>query len=166
MSIAGQGGRDDVGRDDATTVFANGKTALQIAREWMDAAARCDMDAIAAGMADGCQRFGEPNWMVIGKADYIAAYRQYLISFSDYQLDILNVMTRGRTVVFEMIESATFSRPYPLADGAVIQPNGQSYTDRACTWVEVGDDGLIVEIRAYIPSNRGALMAAAAAASG
>ena len=166
MSIAGQGPRDDAGRDDATTVFANGKTALQIAREWMDAAARCDMDAIAAGMADGCKRFGEPNWMVIGKADYIAAYRQYLISFSDYQLDILNVMARGRTVVFEMIESATFSRPYPLADGAVIQPNGQSYTDRACTWVEVGDDGLIVEIRAYIPSNRGALMAAAAAASG
>jgi SnoaL-like protein len=146
-------------------VFANGKTALQIARDWMDAAARCDLEAIAAGMAEGCKRFGEPNWMVIEKADYVTAYRQYLTSFSDYRLEILNVMSTGRSVVFEMIESATFSQPYPLPGGGVIQPNGQSYTDRACTWLEVGDDGLIVEIRAYIPSNRGPLMAAAAAAS-
>ena len=151
-----------IDRDETATVFANGKTALQIAREWMEAAARCDLEAIAAGMADGCRRFGEPSWMVIEKADYIQAYRQYLISFSDYRLEILNVMTRGRTVVFEMIESATFSKPYPLPDGGVIQPNGQSYTDPVCTWVEVGDDGLITEIRAYIPSNRGRLMAAAA----
>ena len=49
-------------------------------------------------------------------------------------------------------------------DGSVVRPNGQSYTDRACTWLEVGDDGLITEIRAYIPSNRGQLMAAAIAA--
>lgn len=153
-----------IDRDMDSPVVVNGKTALQIAREWMDAAARCDLEAIAAGMADGCKRFGEPDWMVIEKAAYVAAYRQYLTSFSDYRLEILNVMTRGRTVVFEMIESATFSNPYPLPDGGVIQPNGQSYTDRACTWVEVGDDGLITEIRAYIPSNRGRLMAAAAAA--
>lgn len=150
--------------DGAAAVLPNGKTALQIAREWMEAAARCDVEAIAAGMADGCKRFGEPNWMVIEKAAYIQAYRQFLTSFSDYRLDILNVMARGRTVVFEMIESATFSNPYPLPDGSVIPPNGQSYTDRACTWLEVGDDGLITEIRAYIPSNRGRLMAAAAAA--
>ena len=66
-------------------------------------------------------------------------------------------------VVFEMIESATLSKPYPLPDGTVIEPNFQSYTDRVCTWVEVGDDGLIAEIRAYIPSTRGQLMADAAA---
>jgi SnoaL-like protein len=147
------------------TVRANGKTPLQIATEWMDAAARCDLEAIAAGMADGCKRFGEPSWMVIEKADYVEAYRQYLTSFSDYRLDILNTVASGRTVVFEMIESATFTGPYRLPDGSVIQPNGQSYTDRVCTWVEVDDSGLIAEIRAYIPSNRGRLMAEAAAAS-
>ena len=147
------------------TVRANGKTPLQIATEWMDAAACCDLEAIAAGMADGCKRFGEPSWMVIEKADYVEAYRQYLTSFSDYRLDILNTVASGRTVVFEMIESATFTGPYRLPDGSVIQPNGQSYTDRVCTWVEVDDSGLIAEIRAYIPSNRGRLMAEAAAAS-
>ena len=147
------------------TVCANGKTPLHIATEWMDAAVRCDLDAIAAGMADGCKRFGEPSWMVIEKADYVEAYRQYLTSFSDYRLDILNTVASGRTVVFEMIESATFTGPYSLPDGSVIQPNGQSYTDRVCTWVEVDDSGLIAEIRAYIPSNRGRLMAEAAAAS-
>lgn len=147
------------------TVCANGKTPLEAARDWMDAAARCDIEAIADGMADGCKRWGEPNWMVIEKDDYIAAYRQYLVSFCDYRLDILNTMASGSAVVFEMIESATFSAPYPLPDGALIQPNGQSYTDRVCTWVEVDDSGLIAEIRAYIPSNRGRLMAEAAAVS-
>jgi hypothetical protein len=147
------------------SVCANGKTPLEVARAWMDAAARCDVEAIAAGMAEGCKRWGEPNWMVIEKADYVAAYRQYLVSFSDYRLDILNTMASGSTVVFEMIESATFSAPYRLPDGSVIQPNGQSYTDHVCTWLEVGEDELITEIRAYIPSNRGRLMAEAAAAS-
>ena len=148
------------------TLCANGKTALQVASEWMAAAARCDLPAIAAGMAESCQRFGEPNWMVMEKAGYIDAYRQYLISFSDYKLEILNTMTSGMTTVFEMIESATFSQPYPLPDGSVIQPNGETYTDRCCTWVEVGSDGLITEIRAYIPSTRGQLMANAIAAMG
>jgi hypothetical protein len=132
----------------------------------MDAAARCDVEALDAGMAKGCKRFGEPGWMVIEKDDYISAYRQYLISFSNYQLDIVNTMANGRTVVFEMIESATFTNPYPLPDGGVIQPNGGTYTDRVCTWMEVDDDGLIAEIRAYIPSTRGQLMAEAMAASG
>lgn len=145
---------------------ANGKTPLQVATEWMEAAARCDLPAIEAGMAEGCKRYGEPDWMVIEKAQYIASYRQYLISFSDYKLDILNTMTHGMTTVFEMIESATFSQPYPLPDGRVIEPNGETYTDRCCTWIEVGSDGLITEIRAYIPSTRGQLMANAIAAMG
>ncbi len=147
------------------SLCANGKTALQVASEWMGAAARCDIDAISAAMKDSCKRYGEPSWLVIGKAGYITAYRQFLVSFSDYRLEIVNCMASGRTVVFEMIESATFSQPYPLPDGSVIPPNGQSYTDRVCTWVEVDDSGLIIEIRAYIPSTRGQLMAEAAAAS-
>ncbi|MDG2002422.1 MAG: nuclear transport factor 2 family protein [Novosphingobium sp.] len=142
------------------------KTPLQSASEWMDAAARCDLEAITAGMADSCMRYGEPSWMALGKNNYLEGYRQFLISFSNYELEIVNTMAIGNTVVFEMIESATFSKPYPLPDGAVIEPSFQSYTDRVCTWVEVGDDGLITEIRAYIPSTRGALMADAAAASG
>jgi SnoaL-like protein len=147
------------------TVCANGKTPLQIAIEWMQAAARCDLEAIAAGMADSCERFGEPDWAVIGKADYIEGYRRFLESFSDYKLDIINSMASGGTVVFEMIESAKFTGPYRMPGGGVVQPNGQSYTDRVCTWVEVDERGLIGQIRAYIPSNRGRLMAEAAAAS-
>ena len=146
-------------------ICANGKSVLQVATEWMEAAARCDLEAISAGMADGCKRYGEPNWMAMEKADYIEGYRQFLISFSDYELDIVNVVASGRSVVFEMIESATFSKPYPLPDGRVIQPNGQSYTDRVCTWVDVDERGLIAEMRAYIPSNRARLMAEAAASS-
>ena len=150
----------------ASQTCTNGKTPLEVARDWMDAAARCDLPAIAAAMADSCMRFGEPDWMVMAKAPYIQAYRQYLVSFSDYRLEIVNTMASGMTVVFEMIESATFSQPYPLPDGRVIQPSGETYTDRVCTWVEVGADGLITEVRAYIPSTRGALMARAIAAMG
>jgi len=147
-------------------VCANGQTPFEVARNWIDAAARCDLPAIESAMAQNCKRFGEPNWMVMDKAGYITAYRQYLVSFSDYRLEIVNTMTRGMTTVFEMIESATFSHPYPLPDGRIIQPNGETYTDRVCTWVDVGDDGLITEVRAYIPSTRSALMANAIAAMG
>ena len=145
-------------------ICSNGKTALEVASAWMNAAARCDMAAIAAGMAEHCKRFGEPNWIVMDKPGYIAGYAQYLTSFSDYELEIVNVMASGATVVFEMIESATFSKPYPLPDGRIIQPSLVRYTDRVCTWVEVGEDGLVAEIRAYVPSTRGALMADAIAA--
>lgn len=145
---------------------ANGKTPLEVARDWMNAAARCDLPAIAEAMAENCLRYGESIWMVMGKTYYINAYRQYLTSFSNYQLEILNTMSSGNTTVFEMIESATFSRPYPLPDGSVIQPSGETYTDHCCTWIEVGSDGLISEVRAYIPSTRGAMMARAIAAMG
>lgn len=141
----------------------SGKSPLEIATQWMEAAARCDIDAIAAGMAENCKRYGEPSWMVIEKADYIDSYRQFLRSFSDYWLEIVNVQAFGRSVVFEMIENARFTGPYPLPNGCVIEPNGQSYTDRVCTWIEIGGDGLISEIRAYIPSNRAQLMASAMA---
>jgi limonene-1,2-epoxide hydrolase len=140
-------------------------TPLEIARAWMDAAARCDIDAIADGMAEGCLRYGEPEWAVIAKAPYIAAYRQFLRSFSAYRLEIVNTVGSGRTVVFEMIESACFTGPYPLPDGRTLQPNGQSYTDRVCTWIEVDDEGKVAEIRAYVPSTRGRVMAEAVAAS-
>jgi hypothetical protein len=143
------------------------KAALRAARAWMDACARCEIDAIAEGMADNCLRYGEPNWMTIGKADYITAYRQFLVSFSNYQLEIVNTVVSGRSVVFEMIESATFSAPYPLpGGGGIVQPNGHSYTDRVCTWLEIDEAGRIAEIRAYIPSNRGRLMAEAIADMG
>ena len=137
---------------------ANGKTPLEVARDWIDAAARCDLPAIADGMAENCLRYGEPIWMVMDKTSYINAYRQYLISYSDYKLEILNIMSSGNTTVFEMIESATFSQPYPLPDGSVIPPSGDTYTDHCCTWIDVDSDGLVAEIRAYIPTTRGKMM--------
>jgi hypothetical protein len=147
-------------------VCANGKTVLAAAQDWMDAARRGDLAAIAAGMAENCRRYGEPEWIVTQKPAYLEGYRQFLASFSDYRLDILNIVASGRSVVFELIESARFTGPYPLPDGRVIEPNGASYTDHACTWVEVGEAGLIREIRAYIPSTRGRLLAEALASNG
>ncbi len=145
---------------------SNEETVLRAAQAWMDACARCDIEAIDEGMADNCLRYGEPSWMTIGKADYIKAYRQYLISFSDYRLTIVNTVVSGKSVVFEMIESAKFSQPYPLpGGGGVVQPSGQTYTDHACTWLDIDEAGKVAEIRAYIPSTRGQLMADAMAAS-
>lgn len=144
--------------------MSDARTPLQIARAWMEAAARCDIAAIADGMAEGCLRYGEPDWLVIAKAPYIEAYRQFLRSFSEYRLEIVNAMASDRTVVFEMVERARFTGPYPLPDGRTIQPSGQTYTDRVCTWIEVDDEGKIAEIRAYVPSTRGQLMAEAMAA--
>jgi len=147
---------------DQTFVCADGRTPEQVARDWMDAAARCDVDAIERGMAEGCLRYGEPEWIVIPKELYVSSYRDFLKSFSDYRLEIQNVLVSGRTVVFEKIESATFTGPYILPDGAAIQPRGATYTAQCGTWIVVDDDGRVAEIRAYIPSTRGRIMAEAA----
>jgi hypothetical protein len=132
---------------------------VMAARRWMEAAARCDLDAVISGMSDSCKRYGEPDWMVMERDFYAVSYKQFLESFTEYRLEILNVVAQGRSVVFEMVESAKFTRPYPLPNGQIIQPNGKSYVDRVCTWVEVDESGKISEIRAYIPSNRGKLFA-------
>jgi hypothetical protein len=120
---------------------------MTIARAWIRAAQRCDLAAIESGMAETCLRYGEPDWIETGKAAYIEGYRRFLETFSDYSLEVLNARAWDRTVVFEMIESAT------------LKSNGRSYCDRVCTWLEIDETGKVAEIRAYVPSARARLLA-------
>lgn len=146
-------------------ICSNGKTPAQTALEWADACARGDLETAAAMIAGGCKRYGGTNWSAVDRDFYLERWKIYLAAFSPYSLKVVNHLTNGRTVALEMIESATFSRPYLLPDGRSLTPNFQSYVDHVCTVVDITDDGLIGEIRAYIPSNLELLIASAFKAS-
>ena len=142
-------------------ICKNGKTPAEIALEWAEASARGDLETAAAMIAADVKRYGTLNWSPVDRALYVDRWRIYLDAFSPYELQIVNHLTNGRSVALEMIEAATFSRPYLLPDGRALPPNFQSYVDHVCTVVDINDDGLISEIRAYIPSNLEILIAAA-----
>jgi hypothetical protein len=138
-----------------------GKTPAEIALEWADASARGDLAKAVSMLADDVKRYGGIGWLPVDRAFYVERWKIFIGAFSPYNLKVLNHLTNGRMVALEMIESGTFSRPYLLLDGRVLQPNFQSYVDHVCTIVEINSDGLIQEIRAYIPSNLEMLIASA-----
>jgi hypothetical protein len=139
----------------------NGKAPAAIALAWADASARGDLETAVSMLADDVKRYGGFTWMPLERAFYVERWKIFLDAFSPYELKVVNCLTNGRTVALEMIESGTFSRPYVLFDGRVLQPDFQSYVDHVCTVVAINDAGLINEIRAYIPSNLERLIASA-----
>ena len=138
-----------------------GKAPAEIALEWAHACARGDLTTAAAMIAPDAKRYGGLNWSPVARDFYLERWAIYLDAFTPYDLHIVNHLSNGRTVALEMIESATFARPYRLPDGRSLPPNFQSYVDHVCTVVAIDDDGLISEIRAYIPSNLEILIASA-----
>jgi len=142
-------------------ICSNGKTSAQTALDWAGACARGDLETAAAMIAGGCKRYGGLSWSAVDRNFYLERWKIYLDAFSPYSLTVANHLVNGRTVALEMIESATFSRPYRLPDGRVLEPNFRSYVDHVCTVVDITDNGLIGEIRAYIPSNLESLIASA-----
>src|SRR5271157_4029883 len=108
-------------------ICRNGKTPAQTALEWADACARCDLETAAAMIADDARRYGGLSWSPVGRDFYVERWKIYLDAFSPYSLKLANHLVNGRTVALEMIESATFARPYLLPDGRVLEPNFQSY---------------------------------------
>lgn len=145
-------------------VCNNAMTPTEVALEWASASACGDVDRAAAMIAEGARRFGGLAWSPVDRAFYVERWKIFVAAFSPYHLKVVNHFTNGNAVALEMVESATFSRPYLLPDGRAIPPNFQSYVDHVCTVVEVDEDGLIAEIRAYIPSNLEVLIATAARA--
>jgi hypothetical protein len=60
-----------------------------------------------------------------------------------------SLIASGDRVVCEFTEQGTFTEPYSILPGLVLQPTGESFTDHDCDCFEV-KDGLITEIRAYV----------------
>ena len=138
----------------------NANTPAAIALEWA-AACASDFDKAVSMLAPDMKRYGGFSWSSVGRDFYVERWKIFFNAFSPYRLQVENYLTNGRTVALEMIESGTFSRPYLLSDGRELPPNFQSYSDHVCTVVDINDDGLIREIRAYIPSNLEILIASA-----
>jgi hypothetical protein len=131
----------------------NNKTPAQIVCEWVKACARRDGEAAFAMLSDDLKRRGDPDWIPWTKPQYRAMWSGFIEAFPDFKWEITNYVESGNMVVMEMIESGTFTVPYPRGGGKSVPPTNKAYKDWDCAWFEVNDDGLITEIRAYLTNN-------------
>jgi len=59
-----------------------------------------------------------------------------------------SMVASGDTVAIEVIETATFTKPWALP-GITLQPTGKGYSSRNSLFFQVNKDGLIQNYRQY-----------------
>jgi ketosteroid isomerase-like protein len=125
-------------------------TPEEVVRAWSDAYVSKDLDATAALMSEDFVRLGDStHWTPIGKNDWREIMVKFFAAFPDWRWDMTSLIASGDRVVCEFTEQGTFTEPYSILPGLVLQPTGESFTDHDCDCFEV-KDGLITEIRAYV----------------
>ena len=113
--------------------------------------ARNDIEGVVATL--------DPSYVVhgpfAGKAEGREAgrktYETILNAFTGQEIKILNMMTKGDTVVTEYMWTATFTGPLQTSQGT-LPPNGRRIEYAAAEFFRVNSKGLITEERAYYDS--------------
>jgi ketosteroid isomerase-like protein len=132
----------------------NGKTPIQIVKDLLDAYSRHDVDAASAMLAPDFKRYGDPDMTIPwNKEQYHAMWLGFCEAFPDFKFELTNYVENKNTVVVEMIESGTFTQPFPGIMGKSVAPSGKYYKDWDCAWYEINEDGLATEARAYLTNN-------------
>jgi predicted ester cyclase len=124
----------------------------RVVRAWNDAYSRKDVDQTLTYMADDLERKGEwsDGWITIDKETWGISMRAFFAAFPDWGWEMTTLVAAGDMVACEFFEHGTFTQPYDLLPGLVIQPTGDSYEDRDGVFLRVNDDSLIAEIHAYV----------------
>jgi ketosteroid isomerase-like protein len=126
--------------------------AERVVREWHDAYSRRDVEKALSYMADDMVRRGElaDGWISIDKPTWGDAMVGFFAAFPDWGWELTRLVASGDQVACEFLEHGTFTVPYEVLPGLVIQPTGDSYEDRDGVFFRVSDEGLISEIHAYV----------------
>jgi ketosteroid isomerase-like protein len=125
-------------------------TPEEVVRAWNDAYVKKDIDTTLSFMSEDFTRLGDStHWTPIGKQDWGQIMRDFFTGFPDWSWEMTSLTATGDRVVCEFTEAGTFTDPYPVMPGLVLDPTGESYTDYDCD-VFIVKDGLITEIRAYV----------------
>ena len=113
---------------------------------------RRDVDTALTYMADDMERKGElaDGWITIDKDAWGGAMRAFFSAFPDWGWEMTAVVASGDMVAGEFFEHGTFTEPYEVLPGLIIQPTGATYEDRDAVFLRVDEDGLINEIRAFV----------------
>jgi ketosteroid isomerase-like protein len=126
--------------------------AERVVREWHEAYSRQDVDKTLSYMAEDMERSGEwsDGWITIDKQTWGDSMRAFFAAFPDWEWELTRLVASGDEVAGEFSEHGTFTEPYDLLPGLVIQPTGGFYEDRDGVFFRVNDEGLIAEIHAYV----------------
>ena len=96
----------------------------------IDAFCREDKEGMLACLAPDFVRYGEEtSWKPMSKQGYREFVDNFKLAFTNWNWEILDMVSEGDTVAVDLMESATLSHPWPLR-GQIIQPNHETYHTR------------------------------------
>lgn len=126
----------------------------EVVLAWNDRYSKKDVAGSVKYMAPDLRRYGDLGyWEPVGIGVWQDMQERFFAAFPDWHWDIQSIVGNGNKVVVEFLEHGTFTLPYEVIPGLVLEPTGESYEDRSSIHYEVNDDGLIQEFRAYYTNN-------------
>jgi limonene-1,2-epoxide hydrolase len=121
---------------------------------WNERYSNQDVAGAVKYMAPDLRRYGDLGyWEPVGVAAWQDMQERFFAAFPNWHWDIQSITANDNRVVIEFLEKGTFTLPYEVMPGLVLEPSGESYEDRSSIHFEVNDEGLIQEFRAYYTNN-------------
>jgi hypothetical protein len=130
------------------------QTPEQVVRAWNERFATQDVVGSVEFLSSDFQREGEwGEWTTVGVEPWVYAQVEFFKGFPDWTWEITHVIAAGEWVVVEFTETGTWTEPFEILPGFVLEPTGTSYLDRDCVLFRVNGDGKIDYIRNYVTQN-------------
>jgi hypothetical protein len=128
--------------------------AEQVVRAWNECYAAQDIDGAQKFLAPGFTREGEwPEWTIVDGQTWADTQRNFMAAWPDWSWELINLVADEEWVVCEFIERGTWTEPFEILPGHVLEPTGTAYEDRDCVLFRVNADGQIEHVRAYVTKN-------------
>lgn len=88
-------------------------------------------------LSDEFVRYGEETlWQPMSKKAYVGMSDNFLAPFPDMRWEVLDCVSDDPRVVLQVVETATFTRPWILG-GRTFQPNGKGYSMRGAVFMTI-----------------------------
>ncbi len=129
-------------------------TPEEVVRAWNERYVAKDIEGSMEFLSPDFQREGDwGEWTVIEGKTWVDAQVNFMKAWPDWTWELTNVVAAGEWVVCEFTETGTWTEPFEILPGQVLEPTGTPYLDRDCALFRVNDDGKIDYIRNYVTQN-------------
>ena len=129
-------------------------TPEQVVRAWNELYGAQDIEGCMKYIAPGFEREGEwPEWTKVDVNTWMDTQANFMKAWPDWSWEMINLVAGGDWVVCEYIEGGTWTEPFEILPGHILEPTGTAYQDRDCILFRVNADAKIDYIRAYVTKN-------------
>jgi hypothetical protein len=129
-------------------------TPEQVVRAWNDRYVAKDVEGSLEFLAPDFQREGEwGEWTVIDTETWMDGQVRFMAGWPDWTWELTNLIASGEWVVCEFTETGTWTEPFEILPGHVLEPTGTPFLDRECVLFRVNEDGKIDYLRNYATQN-------------